>query len=98
MTQTTHTYRSQIAVPAAAVRTWHGNPGAFERLTPPWMDVRVLEAVGGIAPGDWKRLRVGAGPVGVPWTLVHGTRRTAPASSTSRQMVRSYPGGTSIGS
>src|SRR5215212_2418204 len=72
MTQTTHTYRSQIASPAAAVRAWHSNPGAFERLTPPWMDVRVLEGVGGIAPGAWKRLRVGAGPISVPWTLVHG--------------------------
>ena len=26
---------------------------------------------GGIAPGDWKRLWVGAGPVGVSWTLIH---------------------------
>jgi uncharacterized protein (TIGR01777 family) len=77
MTQTTHTYRSQIAAPAAAVRAWHGNPGAFERLTPPWMDVRVLEASGGIAPGDWKRLRVAAGPIGVSWTLVHGATDVA---------------------
>jgi uncharacterized protein (TIGR01777 family) len=36
------------------------------------MDVRVLEAEGGITPGDWKRLRVAAGPIGVSWTLVHG--------------------------
>ena len=71
MTETTLTFRSQIAAPAADVLAWHGNPGAFERLTPPWMDVRVLEAVGGIAPGDWKRLRVAAGPIGVSWTLVH---------------------------
>ena len=34
------------------------------------MTVRVVDGVGGIAPGDWKRLRVGAGPVGVSWTLV----------------------------
>ena len=66
-----HLYRSEIAAPAADVLAWHGNPGAFERLTPPWMNVRVLEGVGGIAPGDWKRLRVAAGPIGVPWTLVH---------------------------
>lgn len=71
MTETTLTFRSQIAAPAADVLAWHGNPGAFERLTPPWMDVRVLAASGGIAPGDWKRLRVGAGPIGVSWTLVH---------------------------
>jgi uncharacterized protein len=71
MTETTLSYRSQIAAPAADVLAWHSNPGAFERLTPPWMNVRVLDGVGGIEPGDWKRLRVGAGPVGVPWTLVH---------------------------
>src|SRR5919107_3974270 len=71
MTQTTHTYRSQISAPAAAVHAWHSSSGAFERLTPPWMDVRVLDGSGGIEPGDWKRLRLGAGPIGVPWTLVH---------------------------
>jgi uncharacterized protein (TIGR01777 family) len=71
MTETTRTYRSEIAAPAAALLAWHGNPGAFERLTPPWTDVRVLAAAGRIAPGDWKRLRVGAGPLGISWTLVH---------------------------
>jgi uncharacterized protein (TIGR01777 family) len=30
-----------------------------------------MDGVGGIEPGDWKRLRVGVGPIGVPWTLVH---------------------------
>jgi uncharacterized protein (TIGR01777 family) len=72
MTEQTLTYRSQIAAPAADVLAWHGKPGAFERLTPPWMNVRVLDSEGGITPGDWKRLRVAAGPIGVSWTLVHG--------------------------
>src|SRR5215212_4918059 len=71
MTEMTLTYRSRIDASVADVLAWHGNPGAFERLTPPWMNVRVLDGVGGIEPGDWKRLRVGAGPIGVPWTLVH---------------------------
>ncbi|MDF2758531.1 MAG: Cell division inhibitor [Thermomicrobiales bacterium] len=71
MTETTLSYRSEIAAPAADVLRWHSNPGAFERLTPPWMDVRVLDGSGGIEPGHWKRLRVGVGPLGVPWTLVH---------------------------
>jgi uncharacterized protein len=71
MTETTLTYRSEIVASAAEVHAWHSNPGAFERLTPPWMNVRILDGVGGIEPGDWKRLRVGAGPIGVPWTLVH---------------------------
>jgi uncharacterized protein (TIGR01777 family) len=71
MTETTLSYRSEIAAPAADVLRWHSKPGAFERLTPPWMDVRILDGVGGIEPGHWKRLRVGVGPIGVPWTLVH---------------------------
>jgi uncharacterized protein (TIGR01777 family) len=71
MTEITLVYRSPIAASAADVFAWHGNPGAFERLTPPWMEVRVLEAHGGIATGDWKRLRVAAGPFGVSWKLVH---------------------------
>ncbi|MCD6028124.1 MAG: Cell division inhibitor [Thermomicrobiales bacterium] len=71
MAETTLVFRSPIPAAVAALRAWHASPGAFERLTPPWMTVRVVDGVGGIAPGDWKRLRVGAGPVGVSWTLVH---------------------------
>jgi uncharacterized protein len=71
MTETTLSYRSEIAAPPADLLRWHSSPGAFERLTPPWMDVRVLDGVGGIEPGHWKRLRVGVGPIGISWTLVH---------------------------
>jgi uncharacterized protein (TIGR01777 family) len=35
------------------------------------MDVRVLDAQGTIAPGDWKRLRLGFGPLGMEWTIGH---------------------------
>jgi uncharacterized protein (TIGR01777 family) len=35
------------------------------------MSVRVVEAKGTIAPGDGKRLRLGLGPFGVHWTIVH---------------------------
>jgi uncharacterized protein (TIGR01777 family) len=65
------TFRSSLPVPSAAALAWHDRPGAFERLTPPWMDVRIAAARGTTAPGDWKRLRVGAGPFGFDWTLVH---------------------------
>jgi uncharacterized protein (TIGR01777 family) len=78
MTETTLVYRSRIPASAGDVLAWHGNPGVFERLTPPWMDVRVLDANGGIAPGDWKRLRIPAGPLGFSWTLVHGAEVDAP--------------------
>ena len=71
MSETTLVYRSSMSAPASAVHDWHARPDAFARLTPPWMTVRVVDGAGGIAPADWKRLRVGAGPVGVSWTLVH---------------------------
>jgi uncharacterized protein (TIGR01777 family) len=71
MTEITHRYRAQVEAPVDRLLAWHANPGAFARLTPPWMDVRVLDGSGTIAPGDWKRLRLGAGPLGVTWTLVH---------------------------
>jgi len=71
MSETTLIFRSPISAPASDVLAWHGNPGAFERLTPPWMRVRVLDTHGGIAPGDWARVRVPVGPLGFAWTLVH---------------------------
>ena len=32
-----------MPVSAEEVFTWHERPGAFERLTPPWEKVKVLE-------------------------------------------------------
>src|SRR4051794_27140246 len=71
MSERSFVARSQIPVPASELLAWHRRPGAFARLTPPWMDVRVLDGDGGTAAGDWKRLRVGAGPIGFTWTIVH---------------------------
>ena len=71
MTSTELTYRARLPVTAAEARAWHDRPGAFERLTPPWMDVRVAASCGTTAPGDWKRLKVGVGPFNMGWTLVH---------------------------
>jgi len=50
---------------------WHLREGAFERLTPPWADVRILERSGG--PADLGRvvLQVSKGPISVRWTVVH---------------------------
>lgn len=72
MTETTLDYRTTISAPADDVLAWHANPGALERLTPPWMDVRVLASEGGIAPGGTATVRVPVlGPMGFSWTLVH---------------------------
>ena len=73
MSTITRVYRSRILASPADVFAWHGNPCVFERLSPPWKNVRVVEAEGTIAPGDRKHLSVSmAGPLKFSWKLVHG--------------------------
>ncbi len=43
--------RSPMPASADELYQWHARPGAFERLTPPWETVRVLERHGGIDDG-----------------------------------------------
>ncbi len=50
---------------------WHERPGAFERLTPPWGDVEVLERSGGIRDGGTVSLRIKRGPTSFRWDLRH---------------------------
>lgn len=63
-------YSSEIPSPAQTVFDWHARPGAFQRLTPPWMDVRLREHEG-IRDGDKAVMRVGLGPVSVKWVAEH---------------------------
>ena len=51
MTMERFIFRSPMPAPAKAVLDWHCRPGAFERLSPPWETVRVLERKGGIEDG-----------------------------------------------
>src|SRR6266536_1422437 len=62
---------TRVPFPAELVYRWHGRPGAFERLTPPWERVEVLERAGGIEDGARTVLRVGAPPLTFRWTAVH---------------------------
>ena len=50
---------------------WHECEGAFERLNPPWLDVRCVERSGGIKDGSRVVLLVKKGPLSVPWVLAH---------------------------
>ena len=43
---------TRIDCPVEEVWQWHTRPGAFERLTPPWEKVRLLERTGGIENAD----------------------------------------------
>lgn len=56
---------------AAGVFSWHEKPGAFERLTPPWMQVQVTGRSGGIRDGATVNLRSKLGPKWVNWAVEH---------------------------
>ncbi len=61
--------RSRMPVPATELFAWHAREGAFERLSPPWEPMEVLERTGeGIREGTRVVVRMKIGPV--PQTLV----------------------------
>lgn len=62
---------TRIAASAERVFRWYRRPGALERLTPPWVTMRVLDRSGGIEGGARVSLRLNVGPWHVPWTLEH---------------------------
>ena len=63
--------RVHIPAPAAEVFQWHAQPGTFERLTPPWESVEIVERSGGIENGGRVVLRMGLGPVSRQWVAEH---------------------------
>ena len=63
--------RTRLPVSAEEAYAWHARPGAFERLTPPWERVEVVERPGGIEDGARAVLRLRAGPLGTRWVAVH---------------------------
>jgi uncharacterized protein len=71
MTMERFIFRSPMPAPAAAVLDWHCRPGAFERLSPPWEAVRVLEREGGIEDGGRVVLAVRAGGFWRRWVAEH---------------------------
>jgi len=50
---------------------YHINPGAFERLTPPWEKVEVAEPDSGINEGHVRHLKIGPWPVSISWKAIH---------------------------
>ena len=64
-------HRFELDHPAAEVFAWHTRPGAFERLTPPWESLRVLDRSGGIEPGATVTLELRRGPARLTWKARH---------------------------
>ncbi len=64
-------HRSHLDASAAEAFRWHARPGSFERLRPPWTEVRVVDRRGGIEPGGRVDLRVKVGPFWRRWVAEH---------------------------
>jgi uncharacterized protein (TIGR01777 family) len=62
---------SEMPVSAEQLFAWHSRPGAFERLAPPWEEIRVLERRGTIRDGDRLVLELRMGPFPVRWVALH---------------------------
>ena len=65
-------YKSELEVPVPVDQlfSWHENPGAFERLTPPFEPVKVKKKKGGIDGGE-VHLQMKIGPIPLPWVARH---------------------------
>ncbi|MGL6097973.1 MAG: SRPBCC family protein, partial [Fimbriiglobus sp.] len=68
------TFEMRSPMPASAdeLFAWHARPGAFERLQPPWENVRVESRSGPFADGQRVTLRIrGPGPFSSRWVADH---------------------------
>jgi uncharacterized protein (TIGR01777 family) len=82
MNDDTFRRRTRFAAPVSELFAWHERPGAFERLTPAWEPVRVLEqrpGAGGSGIGDGARVVLDvpllplplAGALTTRWVIEH---------------------------
>lgn len=62
---------SRIEASAEELFRWHAEPGALERLTPPWETVEIVDPSPGIQDGDSGVMRVRVGPFRVRWAFEH---------------------------
>ena len=64
--------RSCFSVSAERLFNWHAEPGALERLTPPWERVRVIRRTGTIRDvGSRVEIQVRIGPFWRTWISEH---------------------------
>lgn len=60
---------SRIEASAEKVFRWHAEPGALERLTPPWEKIEIIERARGIRDGDSGAMWVYMGPFRMRWSF-----------------------------
>lgn len=56
-----------MPVPARRLWEWHTRPGAFDRLSPPWEQVKVKDGAGEPREGECITLELRKGPVRLTW-------------------------------
>lgn len=64
-------HSSTLPHPVGDVFSWHERTGALQRLTPPWEDVRLIHASGGIRDGAKVELLMKKGPLELTWEVEH---------------------------
>ncbi len=64
-------HSSTLPYPVSEVFDWHTRAGALQRLTPPWEDVRLIRATGGIEDGARVELSMKKGPIDLTWEVEH---------------------------
>lgn len=66
---------------------WHEHAGAFERLTPPWLKIKIIERDDGITDGSWVKFKQRFLPgIWLDWVICH--REYEPPKQFCDKMVR----------
>lgn len=71
MSRQTSEYRTLMPVAAGELFEWHERIGAFDRLTPPWAHVYVLDRTDGIHDGARVTLHIKEHGLNLKWVLEH---------------------------
>ena len=66
-------YKSPFSVDRDSLFNWHKRPGAFERLTPPWVKVISVRGADSIEEGARVNIKVKEGLITTHWAIRHGT-------------------------
>ncbi|MEM1204263.1 MAG: TIGR01777 family oxidoreductase [Acidobacteriota bacterium] len=67
------TFESITSLPVSADEAWnwHARPGAFERLSPPWRNLEILERPERLENGCRLIFRIRQGPASIRWVALH---------------------------
>lgn len=71
MSRQTADYRTLMPLPAEDLFAWHERIGAFDRLTPPWAQVHILDRTDGIHDGARVTLNIKERGLNLKWVLEH---------------------------